>query len=1307
MPRMPAPKMSTFLKKARYLIPFVKPLTLGLIDPKDETTKEMMDAWLDLLGDEAKEKLKDYLAKEPDAASGLIDEHLVRHSGAVLGKLVKRYAQKHAAAEQRADLLQIAKAAPEAWSGFLQSNALQMVALRKDALQRRLTAALDPKSSPPELESEAFVEFFRWLAKQKNLIGPLKAGLTPPLTRWITKHLDQELFTELCRDTTEGKAAFKETVLRFHGTMQRKLNLLAASSHQHGKALAEIKEKQQDQATKQDLTEIEQTMELGVKELKQMREQFEKTSPLQLYREGLKEEYHFIEVITLDTAEDPKVREAISEHGIVLRDAYVEPPCSVQYQHPEEFDQDVMDQNSDWEPFMARLARHRRIVLLADPGMGKSTLIRSLLHSIASKRPPAEAGAELGCCVPFPLILRNLVPMLLEHQPDSSKWRWADLLEVFQSWCPGNSTRPLLEPFTSSKENRASLQQLFESPLAFFLIDGLDEVGSISLRRDMQRVLWEGFRVSHAQARFLITSRVIGYDAAPVHAQQTGFAPVSPRARMHAHRQAVMRFGDAKMADLVEVFPDVPLLEDHAQLLHLTPFTDEHQRKFAQYWFGRRFSRGGAEGSTERFIKAAHAHDSVRLISRNPYILLLLVFVYQDKHELPDGRTKIYDRVAELYLKVLDDKARLNSRLGPIARCSPDQKKHWLQIIAMQMQLRRTQTARSKRGRTKSDQRETHAATGSDIAGWLSGLIESNGYRNDNDAAKAFVEYLGERTGLLVPRGPDHFEWHHNSFMEFFAALYIRDELFVADQLRLAGQNPDAPRAELEAANLPAESLPGPIPARHAELACWAGDERWHEIIIFLLEYMSGPGKGLELSRHLRGIFPPLYGIGKVEPEKPAPLLALPAVELAVQIAHDVHLALSVEVRQSWWSTLWDAQLQWPHKPWHSDESKRWHIAPELLRRVEMQEEVLHCLTEVQPKHPASPLRLNLCTTLTTEALSHLDKLKKIDVLDLEGCSGLTTLPVLPVLGRVKKLSLQGCTGLQGQEAWQRLSQFKNLEKLYLGGCTAFNDTLLLAGLQKLKLLEITNCTGLQKQEAWQGLAELKELETFYLGGCTGLTSLLTLADLKKLRVLDLRNCTGLKGPAAWQGLAALKSLEALYLDGCTELECLPDLCALQDLQIISLWGCTGLKDAVAFSGLTTLASLESLYLSDCTGLERLPDLSALQNLRMLILWRCTGLKDAASLTKQASLQHLDLSGCTGLERLPDLTALKNLQRLHLWDCTGLHGLESLNGLTDHPSLESLDLTGCTGLGPEALQELRRKLGNHCAITGPDGRLVE
>lgn len=1090
---MSAPSTFKVAKVARYLLPLVKPLSLGLIDPKDETIKELAEAGLDFFGEEAKEKIKDHLTKEPDAATGLLDEHLVRHSGAVLAKLVKRYAKEAAPKEHRADLLKIAKATPEGWSEFLQSDSLKMEPLRRDALQRRLTAALDPHGKASELEPEAFVEFFRWLARRKELLGPLRAGLTPPLTKWITKHLDQQLLTDLCRDTTEGKAAFKESVLRFHGAAQRKLNLVLGILHKQGESLARIEQKQEQQATRGDVAAVATAVEVSVKELRQLRAEFDKTSPLHLYREALKEEYHFIEVITLDTANDPKVREAIAEHGIVLREAYVEPPCSEGYQHPEDFDAAVQGRKADWEPFMARLARHRRIVLLADPGMGKSTLIRSLVHSIASKKAPVEAGPELAYCVPFPLILRNLVPMLLEGQPDASKWRWADLLDVFQSWCPGNSTRPLLEPFTGSTEHRASLQQLFESPLAFFLIDGLDEVGSADLRRHMQRVIWEGFCVAHPHARFLITSRVIGYDAAPVHKESIVDQKLSPHFGLHLRRRAAMRIGHVELAKFVEAAGGIVATVTYAELFHLTPFTNEHQMQFAQYWFGKRFSRGGAEGSTQQFIQAAHAHDSVRLIGRNPYILLLLIFVYQDKHELPDGRTKIYDRVAELYLKVLDDKARLSDRLGPIARRSADQKKRWLQLIAMHMQLRRTETAAGTPKAKKGQTRETHAATGTEIAEWLSGHIECEGYQSPADAARAFVEYLGERTGLLVPRGPDHFEWHHNSFMEFFAALYLRDQLFVADQLRLAGHDYDAPRATLEAGGLPPESLPGPLPVRHAELARWAGDERWREVLIFLFEYMAGPGKAVELQRHLKGIFPGLHSNGSADPKKNIPLLPFPAVDLAVRLAHDCHLDLPERLRQDWWQRLWSAYLAWPVPPWGRRNEQAWPIAPLLLGPMVDRAESLRLLGEAfakgrsLPPPPVPPLHLYRCQHLTSADLPHLAPFQNLEELDLLGCTSLRSTQGLPPLPALKRLSLQSCAGLEGAEALQGLHGLPQLEALDLDGCTGLRSTQGLPPLPALKELWLNNCTGLEGAEALEGLHGLPQLEELWLHGCTGL----------------------------------------------------------------------------------------------------------------------------------------------------------------------------------------------------------------------------
>lgn len=201
-------------------------------------------------------------------------------------------------------------------------------------------------------------------------------------------------------------------------------------------------------------------------------------------------------------------------------------------------------------------------------------------------------------------------------------------------------------------------------------------------------------------------------------------------------------------------------------------------------------------------------------------------------------------------------------------------------------------------------------------------------YASEADAAHAFAEYLPERTGLLVPRGQNHFEWQHNSYMEFFAALYIHDQLKIADEIEKWGLDPEAPRADLEDAGFPTDSLPGALPARHAELARWAANERWREVIIFLLEYLAGPGKTAEILRHLRGIFPALHSAQPIEPNNESPLMPIEAVDLLVRIAHDSHLDFPSTIRQFWWQRLWSAYLDWPCAHCDHLDILAWPIAP-------------------------------------------------------------------------------------------------------------------------------------------------------------------------------------------------------------------------------------------------------------------------------------------------------------------------------------------------------------------------------------------
>ena len=200
-------------------------------------------------------------------------------------------------------------------------------------------------------------------------------------------------------------------------------------------------------------------------------------------------------------------------------DIFVHPACSETYLRPEDIDNDARRPQPQHPTFdlITRLAQpeYRRTVLLADPGMGKSTLIQTLLANLGMER-TIPGAPEFDGLLPVPLILRDLIPMLPQHHPE--QWTWQSLLDSLLSRYRRGKNSPLLLESYQSDEFKAEFNQLIHgSEKVFFFVDGLDEVGEIGKRRQLVRILQAGMLAARPDARWLFTSRVIGYSDSPIH----------------------------------------------------------------------------------------------------------------------------------------------------------------------------------------------------------------------------------------------------------------------------------------------------------------------------------------------------------------------------------------------------------------------------------------------------------------------------------------------------------------------------------------------------------------------------------------------------------------------------------------------------------------------------------------------------------------------------------------------------------------------------------------------------------------------
>lgn len=423
-----------------------------------------------------------------------------------------------------------------------------------------------------------------------------------------------------------------------------------------------------------------------------------------------------------------------------------------------------------------------RLIVLGDPGSGKTTLLDWTAWRLGAGLTRPLPG-DLEGVLPVPFVLREMDLTGLDG--------FDDLLRRFRQSPLGK----WLEPPAAD----TAFNTLLTTGRALFLFDGLDELGARP-REALRAAIHEGWD-RLAGCRWLLTTRVIGYETCPFHVESTDFADLPDK--MTDPRATAAFVGLQVAARLFE--------RSFATVAYVAPFDDARLNAFVGNWYGLRVRDSQeARASAENFLRALHREQSILRLARTPQLLTLMALVFRVRAQLPDGRALLYEDITQAYLESIDTARGLRKDPYPLA-----QKKRWLARIAFELQLRRKA---DKEDDEDSSNREL-LADQSDVLGWIAAAMRESGYPSDPSFAHEYLAFVTERSGLLLPRGEGQYAFLHLSFQEYFAALYLREQIMHPNWLRrgVAGD----PRFD------------------RLVLLNWTGTNIWRESFVFLFELLS------------------------------------------------------------------------------------------------------------------------------------------------------------------------------------------------------------------------------------------------------------------------------------------------------------------------------------------------------------------------------------------------------------------------------------------------------------------------------------
>ncbi|MCB8947912.1 MAG: SUMF1/EgtB/PvdO family nonheme iron enzyme [Ardenticatenaceae bacterium] len=415
---------------------------------------------------------------------------------------------------------------------------------------------------------------------------------------------------------------------------------------------------------------------------------------------------------------------------------------------------------------LEQLNRHRHLVLLGDPGSGKSTFVNFVALCLAGALLGEEQTYLTLLTAPLPPDdeERRQLGRDKEEEPKPQPWDHGGLLPVnvvlrdlaARGLPPAgqSATAAHLWDFLQAELAAASLgeyapqlkKELLEKG-GIFLFDGLDEVPTADQHRLHIKQLVEDVVRTYPNCRILVTSRTYAY-------QKQDW-------RLPAFTETV-----------------------------LAPFSQGQIEWFVDRWYShisgvRHLGKQDAQGKAALLKQAIFSSKRLYALAERPLLLTLMASLHAWRGgSLPEKREQLYADSVELLLDVWEKQRIVRDGNGDIRMIQPSLEQ-WLKADRDKVRSLLNQLA------FEAHRQQTDLVGTADIAeaDLVMGLLNLSDEKELQP--KQLVEFLSNRAGLLLPRGVGVYTFPHRTFQEYLAACHLTGPGYPGEVAQLARTDPN------------------------------------------------------------------------------------------------------------------------------------------------------------------------------------------------------------------------------------------------------------------------------------------------------------------------------------------------------------------------------------------------------------------------------------------------------------------------------------------------------------------------------------